>query len=75
MAAIFIKQKKWEKCLDVTEKLQEVDEKNIKCMYRRAQALIEVNSFECAERLCKEIKEFDPTLKEVPFIFIYKKIG
>ena len=41
MALIFSKQQKWSKCCDFAGKVLEIDEKNIKCMYRQAQAYIE----------------------------------
>ena len=61
MAQIFLKQEKWDKCMKSTDKLLDVDDKNVKCMYRRAQACCELNNFEEAERMCLKIKELDPT--------------
>jgi Tfp pilus assembly protein PilF len=68
MGQIFIKQKKWAKCVDVTGKILEIDEKNVKAMYRKAQGEAQLNNFEEAERLCKRILEIDSTVTEVIFL-------
>jgi peptidyl-prolyl isomerase D len=59
-AMCYLKLEKWVKAKDACDKLLEIDNKNVKGYYRRAQALKEMEEIEEAEVDIKSAKELDP---------------
>jgi len=60
-AICLIKEKKWKDALEQTEKVLEVEPKNIKGLYRKGLVLIGLDRWEEAMKLLVEAKELDPT--------------
>jgi len=60
-AICLIKEKKWKEALEQTDKVLEVESKNIKGLYRKGLVLIGMDRWDEAMKSLGEAKELDPT--------------
>jgi len=60
-AICLIKEKKWKDALEQTDKVLEIEPKNIKGLYRKALIFVGVDRWDEAMKLLVEAKELDPT--------------
>jgi len=60
-AISLIKEKKWKDAIEQTDKVLEIEPKNIKALYRKALVFIGMDNWDDAMKLLVEAKELDPT--------------